>query len=184
MSEIGFVKGQKMLPKSTFVLGGASSGKSAWAESLIESSDLSLIYVATGQAFDEDTKNRIEIHRARRNARWRTIEAPLDIGPALSSIGPRDAVLIDCATMWLSNQMLAETDLDGAQDAFLKAIRVCTAPCVIVSNEVGQGIVPDNALARRFRVAQGQLNVALAAQSDLVVQVVAGLPNVLKGELP
>jgi adenosylcobinamide kinase/adenosylcobinamide-phosphate guanylyltransferase len=91
--------------------------------------------------------------------------------------------LIDCATMWLTNHVLDENPLDVAQSQLFAALDDCTAPVVIVSNEVGQGIVPDNALSRQFREAQGRLNIALAARADLVVQVVAGLPNVLKGTL-
>lgn len=173
-----------MLPRSTFVLGGAASGKSAWAEKLIESKRLNAVYVATGQAFDDETKKKIEIHRARRDARWRTVEAPHDIAPALATAKPNEAVLIDCATMWLSNHLLVGTDLDDAQGGLIAALRQSTAPVVIVSNEVGQGIVPENALARQFREAQGRLNIALAAEADLVVQVIAGLPQVLKGTLP
>ncbi|MGB3244760.1 MAG: bifunctional adenosylcobinamide kinase/adenosylcobinamide-phosphate guanylyltransferase [Sulfitobacter sp.] len=173
-----------MLPKRTIVLGGAASGKSAWAESLLENSNLTLTYVATGQAFDDETQIRVEIHQARRDARWTTVEAPLDLAPALSALGPKDGVLIDCATMWLSNHMLEGNDIEIAQNALIDALRNTSAPWVIVSKEVGHGIVPDNALARRFREAQGRLNIALAAEADLAVMVIAGLPQVLKGRFP
>ncbi len=175
---------RKVLSGLTFVLGGAASGKSAWAEKLIESKRLNAVYVATGQAFDDETKNKIEIHRARRDARWRTVEAPLEIGSALATAAPNEPVLIDCATMWLSNHLLQGGDLDQAQEDLITDLRTCTSSIVIVSNEVGQGIVPENALARQFREAQGRLNIALAAEADLVVQVIAGLPQVLKGTLP
>jgi len=108
----------------------------------------------------------------------------LDLTPALADLTSDQICLIDCATMWLTNQLLAENDFGQAQAGFLEALRTCSAPCVVVSNEVGHGIVPDNALARQFREAQGRLNIALAAQADLVVQVTAGLPQVLKGQLP
>jgi len=173
-----------MLPRNTFVLGGAASGKSVWAENLLLGSGLALTYVATGRIFDDEVRSRVEIHRARRDARWRTIEAPLDLRPALTGMTPRNAVLIDCATMWLNNHLMAGGDLLAAQSALLDTLRACPAPVVIVSNEVGQGIVPENALARNFREAQGRLNIALAAQADLAVQVIAGLPQVLKGALP
>ncbi len=173
-----------MLPGSTFVLGGAASGKSAWAEKLIESKRLNAIYIATGQVFDDETKKKVEIHRVRRDVRWRTVEAPLEIGPALATAGPDQPVLIDCATMWLSNHLLAGSDLGQAQERLIADLRDCAAPLVIVSNEVGHGIVPDNALARQFREAQGRLNIALAGQADLAVLVTAGLPQVLKGSLP
>ncbi len=178
------MKVKKMLPAGTFVLGGAASGKSAWAEGVIENSGLDAIYLATGRILDDEVQARVERHIARRDDRWRTVEAPLDLGPALSALGPSDAVLIDCATMWLSNHLLDGSDLPSAQSALLTALQTCAAPWVIVSNEVGHGVVPDNRLARQFREAQGRLNIALAAQADLAVQITAGLPQVLKGTLP
>ncbi len=173
-----------MLPRRTFVLGGAASGKSAWAEALLESLNLPMIYIATGRVFDDEVRARVDIHRARRDHRWTTVESPLDLGPPLAGVDPDTAVLIDCATMWLSNHLLDGSDLKIAQTKLIDALRACPAPWVIVSNEVGHGIVPDNALARQFREAQGRLNIALAAESDLAVQVIAGLPQVLKGQLP
>ena len=173
-----------MLPHGTFVLGGAASGKSAWAEKLIEANALSATYLATGRILDAEVQARVDRHIARRDARWHTVEAPLDLGPTLSKLSVTDAVLIDCATMWLSNHMMDGSDLATAQEDLLRALQNCAAPWVIVSNEVGHGIVPDNALARQFREAQGRLNIALAAQADLAVQVTAGLPQILKGKLP
>ncbi|AXI48144.1 bifunctional adenosylcobinamide kinase/adenosylcobinamide-phosphate guanylyltransferase [Sulfitobacter sp. SK012] len=173
-----------MLPSGTFVLGGAASGKSQWAENFILSNNLDAIYLATGQIGDSETNSRVAIHRARRDARWRTIEEPLDLAPTLAGLTSKDAVLIDCATMWLSNQMMADAEISLVQASLLDALRRCAAPWIIVSNEVGYGIVPDNALARRFREFQGRLNIALAAEADLAVQVIAGLPLVLKGHLP
>ncbi|MFT6024292.1 MAG: adenosylcobinamide kinase/adenosylcobinamide-phosphate guanylyltransferase [Ascidiaceihabitans sp.] len=174
---------EEMLPALSFVLGGAASGKSVIAENLILNSKLMPIYVATSRVWDAETKNRVKVHKSRRDATWTTIEAPFDLSPALQSAIPENAVLIDCATMWLTNHVLDENPLDVAQSQLFAALDDCTAPVVIVSNEVGQGIVPDNALSRQFREAQGRLNIALAARADLVVQVVAGLPNVLKGTL-
>ncbi|KIN63259.1 Bifunctional adenosylcobalamin biosynthesis protein CobP [Sulfitobacter noctilucicola] len=173
-----------MLPQRSFVLGGASSGKSLWAEQLTESYGLSMIYLATGQAFDDEGQARIKNHQKRRDHRWQTIEAPLDVGGVLDGLTPENVVLVDCATMWLSNHMLAENKLDQAQNDLREALRRCAAPWVVVSNEVGQGIVPDNALARQFREAQGALNIMLASEATLAVQVIAGLPLVLKGTLP
>ena len=172
------------LQKGTFVLGGAASGKSVWAEALLESAGLPMVYVATGRIFDDEVRTKVEIHRARRDQRWTTVEAPLDLGPTLSAIDADHTVLIDCATMWLTNHLLDGANLNTAQDDLISALRSCSAPWIIVSNEVGQGIVPDNALSRQFREAQGRLNIALAAEADLAVQVVAGLPQVLKGKLP
>ena len=173
-----------MLPALTFVLGGAASGKSVFAENLIINSQLMPVYVATSRIWDDETKTRVEVHKSRRDATWTTHEAPFDLGPALAQTPPKSAILIDCATMWLTNHLLDEAPLDAAQTQLFAALTNCTSPIVIVSNEVGQGIVPDNALARQFREAQGRLNIALAARAELVVQVVAGLPNVLKGNLP
>lgn len=144
----------------------------------------SKVYIATAQAFDAEMTERIAIHQVDRGADWRTVEAPLDIAGALASVADDEIVLLDCATLWLSNQLLAEADLKTASETFLSALTACRAPVVVVSNEVGQGIVPENALARRFRDAQGRLNQDLAAQSDLVVMVAAGLPLALKGALP
>lgn len=173
-----------MLPPLSFVLGGAASGKSLFAENLLLNSGLRLIYVATARAWDEETEERVAVHKSRRVGKFTTVEAPVAIGPALANCTVTDAVLIDCATMWLTNLMMEGEDIDDAGPRLLSELAVCAAPIVLVSNEIGQGIVPDNAMSRRFREAQGRLNIALAARSDLVVQVVAGLPNVLKGRLP
>ncbi len=173
-----------MHPNLTFVLGGAASGKSSFAEQLVVSSGKKRVYLATSQVFDDEMKNKVQKHVAQRGAGWETIEAPLDLSNALARLGADQVCLIDCATMWLSNNLLAENDLEQAQAELLEAVQNCPAQILIVSNEVGHGIVPDNALARKFREAQGRLNISLAAQADLVVQVTAGLPLVLKGQLP
>lgn len=172
-----------MLPKLTLVLGGAASGKSIFAESLVLNSGLHPIYLATSRIWDEEMRNKVDKHVKQRGPGWITHEAPLDLERALSTVNETEAVLLDCATMWLSNHMMDETDLPAAEDALLTALSTCASPVVIVSNEVGHGIVPDNALARSFRQAQGELNQKLAAASDCTVQVVAGLPQVLKGSL-
>jgi adenosylcobinamide kinase/adenosylcobinamide-phosphate guanylyltransferase len=173
-----------MFPQSTFVLGGAASGKSQWAEEFVKSCGLPMVYLATGQVFDAEVAARVEVHKKRRDERWHTVEVPLDLGPALADIPSDHIALIDCATMWLTNQMMENADLAAAQLDLVAALRGCVAPWVSVSNEVGQGIVPDNALSRQFREAQGRLNIALAAHAELAVQVIAGLPQVLKGQLP
>ncbi|WP_299080810.1 bifunctional adenosylcobinamide kinase/adenosylcobinamide-phosphate guanylyltransferase [uncultured Ruegeria sp.] len=173
-----------MNPDLTFVLGGAASGKSAFAEQLVVSSGKNRVYLATSQVFDDEMQTKIERHVSQRGAGWHTVEAPFDLAPVLADLDPDQICLIDCATMWLSNHLLAKRDLNQEQSALLAALRTCRAQAVIVSNEVGYGIVPENALARQFREAQGRLNIALAAQANLVVQVTAGLPLVLKGTLP
>jgi len=172
-----------MLPRNTFALGGAASGKSLWAETHANSCGLRKTYLATGRIWDDEVQERVNIHRARRDAGWQTVECPLNLAEPLSRLTTGDIVLIDCATMWLSNQLLDGNDLGRAQDDLLQALRRCAAPWIIVSNEVGQGIVPDNAMARQFREAQGRLNIALAAEAETAVQVVAGLPQILKGSL-
>lgn len=173
-----------MLPELTLIIGGAASGKSDFAEGLVTASGNSRIYLATAQAHDAEMTAKINRHQKTRGAGWRTIEAPLDLSNALGSASAGDVVLLDCATLWLTNQLMAEADLQIAQTTLLKSLTSCKAPVVVVSNEVGTGIVPENALARKFREAQGRLNQRLAAQSDLAVTVIAGLPMVLKGTLP
>ena len=172
-----------MLKALSLVLGGAASGKSLFAENLMKGCRRRPIYVATAQAGDHEMAAKIAAHRASRGPGWRTVEAPLDLKPVLGGVAAGDAVLIDCATLWLSNLMLAGADPQAAGSDLLAALARCPAPVVVVSNEVGAGIVPDTVLGRRFRQAQGRLNQRLAAQADLVVQVVAGLPLVLKGNL-
>jgi adenosylcobinamide kinase/adenosylcobinamide-phosphate guanylyltransferase len=142
------------------------------------------VYIATAEAWDEEMRERIATHRQDRGEGWETVDAPLDLAGALAAVPADAAVLVDCATLWLTNHMLAEHDLALETGRLLAALAACAAPVVVVSNEVGWGIVPDNALARRFRDAQGRLNQQMAAQADLVVGVMAGLPFALKGRLP
>lgn len=172
------------LPPLTLIVGGASSGKSAFAERMMESTGRPMTYVATAQAFDEEMRLKIATHRARRGAGWTTIEAPLDIAAPLDAADADAVVLVDCMTLWLTNHLIAETELVNEESRTIHALGTCRAPVVVVTNEVGAGIVPENALARRFRSAQGRLNQGLAARADLVVTVIAGLPLVLKGTLP
>lgn len=173
-----------MFPKLTLVLGGANSGKSDIAEKLFETSGMERTYIATAQAFDDEMRTKIARHRTERGPSWNTIEAPMELVEVLATLRPDAPALVDCATMWLSNHLLAKHDLQVETDRLLAAMTACAAPLVVVSNEVGQGIVPDNALARRFRSAQGGLNRRLATQADAVIGVMAGLPFALKGELP
>ncbi len=172
------------LPPLTLVIGGARSGKSAFAERLVLQSDRPRRYIATAEAWDDEMRDRIAQHQRDRAGDWITIEAPLDLPAALASARPGEAVLIDCATLWLTNHLLAGHDLAEKATGLIAALSACPAPVVIVSNETGWGIVPENALARRFRDEQGRLNQRIAAASGLVVTVIAGLPLVLKGQLP
>ena len=173
-----------MLPPLTLVLGGAASGKSAWAENLLLSSDLELFYVATARLLDAEIKSKKNVHKMRRGPRWTDIEAPDGLEDALSCAQPGSAYLLDCTTMWLTNRLMDGKPLSDSVDAFMQDIANSSAPLVIVSNEIGQGIVPEHALSREFREVHGRLNIAIAAKADLVVQVIAGLPNVIKGTLP
>lgn len=154
------------------------------AERLVRLTGRPRRYIATAEAWDDEMRARIAQHRADRGTDWITAEAPLDLAAALAAAAPDEVVLVDCATLWLSNHLLAEHDLDTETTSLLAALAACPAPVVMVSNEVGWSIVPENALARRFRDAQGRLNQRLATQAGLVVAVMAGLPMVLKGQLP
>jgi adenosylcobinamide kinase / adenosylcobinamide-phosphate guanylyltransferase len=165
--------------KLTFVIGGARSGKSRYAESLIAALPPPWTYVATAEALDAEMTDRIAAHRTRRGAQWRTVEAPRDVAAALTASGTTP-VLIDCLTLWLSNLMLAAADIDAETARLEAALAAAQAPVVLVANEVGSGIVPEHALGRKFRDLQGVLNQRIAARAARVVLVVAGLPLVLK----
>lgn len=164
----------------TLILGGARSGKSRYAERLIESEPAPWIYLATAEARDSEMERRIAEHRARRDRRWQTIEAPHDLAGALSALPSRSAVLVDCLTLWLSNRLLADADIDREIEGLERALASHDGAVAVVSNDVGSGIVPDNALARRFRDLQGVLNQRIAAKASRVVLMVAGLPLAVK----
>jgi adenosyl cobinamide kinase/adenosyl cobinamide phosphate guanylyltransferase len=170
--------------KLTLVLGGARSGKSRYAESLIAALPAPYrppwAYVATAEALDTEMAERIAAHRARRGPQWHTIEAPRDLPAALASC-QRMPILVDCLTLWLTNLMLGDADIDSETARLEEALAAAEAPVVLVANEVGYGIVPDQPLGRRFRDLQGTLNQRMAAQADRVVLMVAGLPLALKG---
>ncbi|MCH7796289.1 MAG: bifunctional adenosylcobinamide kinase/adenosylcobinamide-phosphate guanylyltransferase [Proteobacteria bacterium] len=165
----------------TLVLGGARSGKSRHAESLVEGQPGPCVYLATAEARDGEMAARIAAHRARRGRRWSTLEAPLDLVAALgSACGPDRAVLVDCLTLWLSNLMGTDKDVAAECDRLIAALPALAGPVVFVSNEVGQGVVPDNELARAFVDRAGRLHQDLAAVADRVVFMNAGLPGDLK----
>ena len=163
----------------TLVLGGARSGKSHYAERLISAMPPPWIYVATAEAQDAEMAERIAAHQARRGSEWQTLECPHDLaGALLARTGP---VLVDCLTLWLSNRVLADADVDAETSRLEQALVQRTSAIVLVANEVGLGIVPDNPLGRRFRDLQGSLNQRMAAIADHVVLMVAGLPLSVKG---
>ena len=167
----------------TLVLGGARSGKSRHAEALIMAHRPPWTYVATAQALDAEMAARIADHRGRRDPRWHTLEAPRDLPRAIDGAPPDAPLLIDCLTLWLANEMLAETDLAAATKDLEAALDRRRASVVAVANEVGLGIVPDTVLGRRFRDAAGILNQRLATRADRVVLLVAGIPMTVKGAL-
>ncbi|MBP9185215.1 MAG: bifunctional adenosylcobinamide kinase/adenosylcobinamide-phosphate guanylyltransferase [Fuscovulum sp.] len=164
----------------TLVTGGARSGKSTHAEALASATGRPRRYIATAQAWDDEMADRIARHRAQRGPGWTTVEAPLDLCGALAQATAAEVVLVDCLTLWLTNHMLAGHDLAAQAGQLAQALAACPAPVIAVTNEVGWGIVPENALARAFRDEQGRLNQRLAAQADRVVAVLCGLPLVLK----
>jgi len=165
----------------TLILGGARSGKSAHAEALVAVSGLVPIYLATAQALDDEMRLRIDHHRARRDSTWLTVEEPLELPGALGrEAGPGRAVLIDCLTLWLSNLLLAGRDVEAAGDALMAVLEQRRGPVVLVSNEVGFGIVPIGALSRSFVDHAGRLHQRVAAAADHVRLMVAGLPMDLK----
>lgn len=166
---------------SLLVLGGARSGKSRFAQVQAEALPGELVYIATAQALDAEMADRIARHRGERGPRWRTVEAPLELAAAIAAESRADAVvLVDCLTLWASNLMFAAKDITLAINDLTSAIAAAPGKIILVANEIGLGVVPDNALARRFRDVAGDINQAVAACVDAAVLVTAGLPLVLK----
>jgi adenosylcobinamide kinase/adenosylcobinamide-phosphate guanylyltransferase len=158
------------------LVGGARSGKSRLAQARAESLAGELVYIATGQPFDAEMTERIARHQLDRGPRWRTVESPLDLPGAIAHESAAERVLlVDCLTLWLSNLMLGDHDTSGATGRLLEALTEQSGTVLLVSNEVGMGIVPDNALARRFRDEAGRLNQDVAQVADEVLLVAAGL---------
>jgi len=167
--------------RRVLILGGARSGKSRTALRLAESTSPERTYIATAQAFDDEMRERIDRHRAERDGSWQTVDAPLDLVEAVQAqVAPRHAVLVDCLTLWLSNLMLEVRDVVAESDGLMDALPQLAGPVVFVANEVGLGIVPDNALARAFRDHAGRLNQRIAEIANSVFFVAAGLPLRLK----
>ncbi|MGH6904133.1 MAG: bifunctional adenosylcobinamide kinase/adenosylcobinamide-phosphate guanylyltransferase [Geminicoccaceae bacterium] len=169
------------LHRLTFILGGARSGKSRHAERLVLESGLAPVYVATAEALDPEMAARIAEHKRRRGARWRTLEEPLDlVGAVQRECRPDRAVLVDCLTLWLTNLMVKGRPVRAEMAGFLAALPRLEGTLVLVSNEVGQGVVPTDAMARAFIDHVGWLHQRIAEQADVVVLMVAGLPVQLK----
>ncbi|ODR95752.1 bifunctional adenosylcobinamide kinase/adenosylcobinamide-phosphate guanylyltransferase [Methyloceanibacter stevinii] len=165
----------------TFVLGGARSGKSRFAESFVTSLPRPWVYIATAEAHDDEMAVRIAEHRAQREAGWQTLEAPHDLHDAIGAAPKGAVVLVDCLTLWLSNIMHGPYDIEHAMTELEQALHARESATVLVSNEVGLGLVPETPLGRAFRDAQGRLNQRVAAIASRVIFVVAGQPLVVKG---
>src|SRR5581483_12093940 len=150
------------------------------AETLATSMGVTATFIATAEAGDEEMAERIVRHRAERTGAWATVEAPLALAEAIGRLGPRDVAVVDCLTLWLSNSMAQQAQHGARTSGLVSALQACPSRLWLVSNEVGWGVVPDNALARAFRDEAGRLHQALAAAADEVVLVTAGLPLTLK----
>lgn len=169
-------------PGAVLVLGGARSGKSAFAERMAIECGLERHYVATGRAWDDEMKARIAHHRQNRGEGWATHEEPLDLVGALKGLDRADSViLIDCLTLWVTNLMMEERDIAQEFAALAGHVEKAAARLILVSNEVGLGIVPENAMARAFRDHAGRVHQMVAASAREVYFVAAGLPLKMKG---
>jgi len=169
------------MARSVFVLGGARSGKSRHAQQRAEALPGRHFFIATAQAYDDEMCERIAHHRADRDMRWTTVEAPFELPGAVAANDAADAViLIDCLTLWASNLLLQDADAEQATGQLCRTIAAAKGQVILVANEVGSGIVPDNVLARRFRDIAGRMNQAVAATADEVLLVTAGLSLRLK----
>ena len=171
------------MAKTQLILGGARSGKSQRALALADAAGCARRrFLATAEAFDKEMAERIARHRAERSVRWETIETPLNLAEAISDNAGRNVVcLVDCLTLWLSNLMHAARDVEAETARLCESLQNAEGQVILVSNEVGLGLVPETPLGRRFRDAQGRLNQDVAAVCDRVEFVAAGLPIVLKG---
>jgi adenosylcobinamide kinase/adenosylcobinamide-phosphate guanylyltransferase len=172
-------------PKTVLILGGARAGKSRFAERLLRSRPGPHAIVATAVAGDPEMAERIARHKAERDPSWEVIEQPISVRSAIRNAArPDRIVLVDCLTLWISNLMGEKRDLDIEVSGLVGTLKNAGGPVIIVSNEVGLGIVPENAMARAFRDQLGRANQVVAGAADCVVFLAAGLPLVLKGEMP
>ena len=169
------------------VLGGARSGKSTYAQRLAEHWWRKPLYLATAETLDAEMVARVDLHKQKRGTRWACVEEPLDVaGVILRPTPPRDGILLDCVTLWLTNVLLKEGEqaVQARKESLIQALRNTAGDVILVSNEVGMGVVPDSELGRQFRDLQGWMNQDLAAVADTVVFIIAGLPLILKGLAP
>ncbi len=165
----------------TLILGGARSGKSSFAEKQAKATKLNRLYLATAEDFDTEMKHRIKKHQQQRGDGWTTIEEPLDLTRELIDNSDDDSViLVDCLTLWLSNLMGKGADIETEFDSLVASLEKLRGQIIFVSNEVGQGIVPDNALARQFRDHAGRLHQQIAEAADHVYFITAGIAQKIK----
>ncbi len=174
------------MPKITFVIGGCRSGKSRHAQELAEATaPANRVYVATCVPYDDEMRDRVRKHQADRDRTWKTVEAPLDLPDTIRDTSRESGVLlVDCLTLWTTNLLLDPERSDRMPlwiDRLAEALEAAQCPVILVSNEVGGGIVPENALARQFRDWVGTLNQRIAACADRVIWTVAGIPVTIKG---
>lgn len=171
------------LSRTTLILGGARSGKSAYAEKLVLSVQLRPVYIATAQAQDDEMRLRISHHQSRRGTDWTTIEEPLALcEKLLNHANPKNAIVVECLTLWLSNLMMAGSNIEEEISRLINLIPNLAGPVVFVSNEIGMGLVPETAMGREFRDHQGRLNQQVALVADTVQFIAAGYPLSLKPE--
>lgn len=172
------------LPSITLVTGGAASGKSSFAEALVTSAELACVYLATARVKDAEMAAKVAAHIDARGDGWRSVDASADLSAALEGLQPGEVALLDCATMWLTNEMMAGRDLAAVAGDLADLLSDLPCPVVVVTNEIGHGIVPADALSRAYREAHGKMNQALARRADWVFGVMSGLPFSLKGPDP
>jgi adenosylcobinamide kinase/adenosylcobinamide-phosphate guanylyltransferase len=175
------MKTENYISAVTLVVGGTNSGKSQFAEDLIVQSGRPRRYIATAQAWDAEMRAKIKSHQVQRGTNWKTVEVPLEVEAALLEAQPSEIILLDCVTLWLSNLMMDGRDIEKSCSSLSAALQRAPCPVIIVSNEVGQGIIPDNVMARTFMKHQGHLNQLLALHAKEVYFVTAGLSQKLKG---
>ena len=169
----------RALPAITLVLGGARSGKSLYAERCIKNISRQPVYIATAEPGDPEMIERIKLHRERRGSNWETVEESTDQVGVLK-VHRKSAILVDCLTLWLTYLILADNDVEGSVSKLALELRQAEGSVFLVSNEVGLGIMPENALARKFCDAAGQMNQLIASEATSVVLVTAGIPQLLK----
>ena len=166
--------------QKTLIIGAAASGKSQYAEDILNNNVGKKLYLASANIYDEEMQEKVNMHKDRRGSEWTTIAEPLDAVHYIENLNFKEIMLFDCATMWLTNHFLVKSNIYHEIDLLVNSIKSSKGSIITVTNEVGSGIVPDNSMAREFRELQGKLNQKLATVASLVVTVIAGIPLILK----